>query len=154
MEIWWTLQTRDRTKNQSHYYNFTPCEFIIPALAVGLSLVSEKQQLSLSLLDSSQYSSLFQQCCILDDLDSSSDFQFLQSFFEAFRDRSKHRNCTITLMFHSVLALWQGPSICLSFHFFFFFYSLIHRDSKIHLTMFFLITLGPVFWPVLCDPFE
>ena len=45
-----------------------------------------------SLQDSSQYSGWSQQCCSLDGLYSSFDFQFLQSFFQAFRDYYKCTN--------------------------------------------------------------
>ena len=40
----------------------------------------------------SDYSSRFKQCFGLDGLDSSSDFQFLMSFFLVLGDRSKHAN--------------------------------------------------------------
>ena len=45
------------------------------------SLKSYWQQISTALQDSSQYSDRSQQCCSLDGLDSSSDFQLFQSSF-------------------------------------------------------------------------
>ena len=42
-------------------------EFFTPALADGLILKSEWQQVSLSAQDSSQHSGRSQQCCSLDD---------------------------------------------------------------------------------------
>ena len=54
-------------------------EFFTSALADGLSLEFEWQQVSSSLQDFSQYSGLSQQCCSLDGLQPSSDFQVLQS---------------------------------------------------------------------------
>ena len=44
----------------------------------------EWQQISLSHQDSSQYSGWSQYCCSFDGLDSSSDFQLLQFFYQAF----------------------------------------------------------------------
>ena len=51
---------------------FTPWKFFTSALADGLSLESEWQQVSSSLQDSSQYSGRSQQYCSLDCLHSSS----------------------------------------------------------------------------------
>ena len=48
------------------------CEFFTPALADGLSMEFEWQQISSSLQDSSQYFGRPQQCCGLDGLGSSS----------------------------------------------------------------------------------
>ena len=50
---------------------------ITSALADGLSLEFEWQQVSSSRQDSSQYSGRPQQCCSLDDLHSTSYFQVL-----------------------------------------------------------------------------
>ena len=51
----------------------------ITALADGILLEFEWQQVSSSPQDSSQYSGRSQQCCSLDGLHSSSNFQILQS---------------------------------------------------------------------------
>ena len=50
-------------------------DFFISAFADGLSLEFEWQQVSSSIQDSSQYSDRSQQCCSLDGLHSSSNFQ-------------------------------------------------------------------------------
>ena len=55
-----------------------PLVFFTLALADGLSLEFEWQQVSSSLQDSSQYSGHSQKCCSLDGLHSSSNFQVLQ----------------------------------------------------------------------------
>ena len=60
---------------------FTLLEFFTSALADGFSLMFEWQQVSKSLLDSSQYSSRSQQYCSLDGLHPSSNFQVLQSLY-------------------------------------------------------------------------
>ena len=60
---------------------FTPLKFFTSALADGLSLEFEWQQVSSSLQDSYQYSGCSQQCCNLDGLHSSSNFQIFQSLF-------------------------------------------------------------------------
>ena len=57
----------------------TPLEFFTSALADGLSLEFEWQQVSSSFQDSSQYFGHSQQHCSLDDFHSSSNFQVLQS---------------------------------------------------------------------------
>ena len=99
---------------------FVLCEFFTSVLADGLSLEFEWQQVSSGLQDSSQYSGWSQQCCSLVKLDSSLDFQYFQSPFQAFGDCSK---CTNYNWYHYhppvpqlFLVLWPGPSICLSFH--------------------------------------
>ena len=61
--------------------SFTPLEFFILALADGLSLEFEWQQISWSLRDSSQYSGRSQKCYSLEGLHSSSNFQVHQSLW-------------------------------------------------------------------------
>ena len=58
---------------------FTPLEFFTSVLADGFSLEFEWQQVSSSLQDSSQYSGRTQQCCRLDSLYPSANFQVLQA---------------------------------------------------------------------------
>ena len=58
---------------------FTPLEFFTSVLADGFSLEFEWQQVSSSLQDSSQYSGRPQQCCRLDSLHPSANFQVLQA---------------------------------------------------------------------------
>ena len=62
----------------TYYYHFF-IEFFTSSLADGLFLDFEWQLVSSRLQDSSQYSSRSQQCCNLDGLHSSSQFQVLQS---------------------------------------------------------------------------
>ena len=68
-----------RWSRVSIFISFTPWEFFTSALVDGLSLEFEWQQVSSSLQDSSQYSRHSQQCCHLDDLHSSANFQVRQS---------------------------------------------------------------------------
>ena len=70
---------------------FSPCtiEFFTPAWVDGYSLESERQQVSLSLQNSSQNSGLSQERCCLDGFDSSFDFKFFQSSYQTFKDHSK-----------------------------------------------------------------
>ena len=58
---------------------FTPLEFFTSVLADGFSLEFEWQQVSSSLQDSSPYSGRPQQCCRLDSLYPSTNFQVLQA---------------------------------------------------------------------------
>ena len=53
--------------------------FFTSVLADGFSLEFEWQQVSSSLQDSSQYSGRSQQCCRLDGLLSSANFEVLQT---------------------------------------------------------------------------
>ena len=62
-----------------YYYYFTPLEFFTSVLADGFSLEFEWQQVSSGLQDSSRYSGRLQQCCRLDSLYSSANFQVLQA---------------------------------------------------------------------------
>ena len=59
---------------------FTLLEFFTSVLADGFSLESEWQQVSSSLQDSSHDSGCSQQCCRLDSLYPSANFQVLQAF--------------------------------------------------------------------------
>ena len=59
----------------------TPLEFFTSILADGFSLEFEWQQVSSSLQDSSQYSGHPQQCCHLDSLYPSANFQVLQALY-------------------------------------------------------------------------
>ena len=61
--------------------SFTPLEFFTSVLADGFSLGFDWQQVSTSLQDSSQDSGRSQQCCHLDSLYPSANFQVLQVFF-------------------------------------------------------------------------
>ena len=65
-----------------------------------------------------QYSGWSQQCCSLDSLNSSSDFQILQSFFQACEDRSKCTNYNWYHYHHHVSSFFSYLPICL-FAFFF-----------------------------------
>ena len=74
-----------------HYY-FTPDEFFTPAITGGFLLEFEWQKVFLDLQDSSQYSRKSQQFCCLDNFNSSSDFQYLLSFFQPFGNLPKFIN--------------------------------------------------------------
>ena len=69
-----------------------PSTFFTPALADGLSLESEEQQVSSSLQDSSWYSVRFKQRCNLDGLHSFSDFYVFEPPYQASGDCSKRTN--------------------------------------------------------------
>ena len=60
--------------------SYTPLGFFTSALADGFSLESKWQQVSSSLQDSSLDFDCSQQCCRLDSLYSSANFQVLQAF--------------------------------------------------------------------------
>ena len=71
---------------------FLLLEFSIPALADGFSLEFEWQQVSSSLLDSSQYSGRSQQCYSFDGLHSSCYFKVLQSLYQTVGDCTERIN--------------------------------------------------------------
>ena len=90
-----------------------------PTLAVDLSLESKWLHVSLGLQDSSQYSNRPKQCCNLDGLGLSSDFQLLQPFtklLEIVPRAPITMGIAVTFMFFSSLAI----SKCLSPFFFLF----------------------------------
>ena len=73
-------------------------------LAGGFLLEFEWQQVSSSLQDSSQYSGRPQQCCRLDSLHPSANFQVLQAvqqFFSYCAQRTDHDWHNLYFMFHS-----------------------------------------------------
>ena len=77
------IVTSSLSRDQEIYYYYIiiiPVEFFTSVLADGFSLESEWQQVSSGLQDSSQYSACSQQCCHLDSLYPSSNFQVLQAF--------------------------------------------------------------------------
>ena len=78
---------------------FTPWEFFTSALANGLSLEPERQQVSSNLRVSSQYSGRSQQYCSLDRLQSTSYFQVLHSLHQSRGD------CNLHLLFCCVLPI-------------------------------------------------
>ena len=65
---------------QNLLLSFTPLGVFTSVLADGFSLESEWKQVSSGLQDSSQDSGCSQQCCILDSLYPSANFQVLQAF--------------------------------------------------------------------------
>ena len=112
-----------------------PREFFAPALADGLSLDSERQQVSYGLQDSSQYSGRFRNCCCLNGLDSFPDFLLFQFPFETFGNRSK---CANNNWYHRL-------------------FSLIAKSKYSSLFLFFVLFVFFVFvfcflWFSLCDP--
>ena len=82
---------------------------------------SEWQQVSSSLLDSTQYSDQPQQCCSLTDLGLSSDFQLFQLPYHAlefpFQALQLQWVSPSSLCFIAFEVLWQGLSTSISFHF-------------------------------------
>ena len=80
---------------------------------------------------------LFSVYCSLDDLNSSSDFQSLQFFFQVFWACSKQINYNCYHHYLHVpqifLVLWQGPTICL--YFLFHFQFVIRWNGKVQLTV-------------------
>ena len=88
-EVYWIIGLLYCNQTRFHLMQ-KKCFWLLPRLYNGISLELEWQQVSSSLQNSSQYPGRFQQCNSLDDLDSPSDFQFLQDSFRAFGDLSKH----------------------------------------------------------------
>ena len=73
-----------------YFHNFTPCELFTPALVSGLSLKSDSNSPQFSWTLLSILADLINTG--LDDLDSSTDFHFLQPLLQAFGDCSKRTN--------------------------------------------------------------
>ena len=144
--------------NYDYNYNYSLWVFT-PVLAGGLSLEFEWQQVSLGFQDSSQYSSRSQQCWSLKGLPSSSDFQFLQSFFQAFDDCFKHiiynwYHCYphIPLFFSSLAGSRYLFVLLLSFIFTLWLSECQNRlDGKFFFSC--KLTLALVFWLWLRDLF-
>ena len=135
--------------------------FFTPVLAGGFLLESEWQQVSSCLQDFSQYSSRSQQCCCLDGLNFSTDFQFLQSLLQAPGDRSEFTKYNLVSpslssskasFFFFFFFLFCGKiKVFVNLFTFFYFPSVVHRNGKIHKTanpLFFLCWLTPLIWPL------
>ena len=115
-----------KSHNYYYYYYSTPGESFIPALVGGISLESERQKIFSSHQDSSQYSSWSQHYYSLNDLDSSTDFQFLYSLLQTIMNRAKRTNYEL---FHSIF-------ICL------FFFSSLARSKYLSIySLSFIFTL-------------
>ena len=117
------------------YYYFTPYEFITSTFASSISQESEWQQVSPPFQDVSQYSGRSRKYWNLDGLDSSTDFQWFQSLFQAFQVPllqlvSPSSSCSTVLF----LVLLQDQSICQCFRFRLF-SLLAHWTCKIHLVI-------------------
>ena len=101
--------------------SLTPWEFFTSALADGLSLEFEWQQISSNIQDSSQYSVWSQWRCSLDCLHLSRYFQVLQSVYQSFSDSTKSTNYNwYNRHFHVpqfFSILWQGPGTFTSFRY-------------------------------------
>ena len=115
--------------------------FSSPATAEGLSLETERQQVSLGLLDF-YYSGWSQRCSTLGGLESSSNFQLFKPPFYAFRDCSKCANYKWYHCHPHVLHLSLFSSKVLVFVSFFAFFdlpSVVSWDGKVYYTASFLV---------------
>ena len=88
--LWSNFNLLHNSQLITNYY-FTPWQFFT-ALADDFLLECEWQQVSSSLLDSSQYSGRSQQWCSLDSLHPSRYFQVLQSLYQSTGDCIKNFN--------------------------------------------------------------
>ena len=113
-------------------YYFNICEFAIQDLTGGFSIDSELEKLKSDLQDSSKCLCLFQQCWVLDDLDSAPDLPFTLTLFSS----SKGFNYNL---YHSHFHVSQGffqfsgkvqVFICLLA--FFYLHYTIRENDKIH----------------------
>ena len=121
----------------------------------------EWQQVSSSLQDSSQYSSRSQQGCSLHGLHTSSYFQVFQPFCInplVTVPKAPITICiTITFMFHSFFfnSLAKVEVLILLFAFFWFF-SVVSRDSKVHesasIIIIIIIIIIITLWEFLTSP--
>ena len=126
------------------YPNFFLWEFFRAAYIGLLSLESKWQQVSSGLHDSSQYSDRSQQCCNLNGLNSSSDFQFLQSPLETVTSAPTTTGITVTIMFHSLFVcccffLVEGLFLFVCC---FFFRSLVKSTYLMIFSLSFIFTLS------------
>ena len=95
------------SRKVQNYYS-TPWEFFSSVLADGLSLEFERQQISSSLQDFSQYSCRSPQYCSLDCLHSSSYFQVPKSFYQTLVSVPRPTmtiGIAVTFMFHREVQL-------------------------------------------------
>ena len=117
-----------------YYYYFTLCEFFTPVLTGGFSMMSVWQQVSSSLvIILTDFNSTVVWIVSILSLTSSSSGQFQRIQLQML---SPLLPCPTTFY-----ALWQDPSICLSF--LFYFHSMVRWNDKIH-----LLTSNFILWSV------
>ena len=117
------------------YYHITPYDIFAQALADGLSLESQWQQVSLRLQDSFQYSGQSWQRCSLDNLCLFLNFQLFQFLKHAFGDSSKRANYYwYHRHIHVPLCLMFSSKVLVSVFLFVFFdfYTVVRRNGKVH----------------------
>ena len=125
--------------------------FFTPALADGFPLGSERQQVSLNLLDSSSYSGRSQQCCSFDGFYSSSSHctNLFGDCTECTSYNWYHRHFHIPFFFFSSLArsTYLSPfSLCFNL-------TLLTTIWQVILNFFGWISEGLAVWPRSGDPF-
>ena len=123
-------------------YYFTPWEFFTSALADGFPLEFEWQPVSSGREDSTQYSDWSKQCCSYDCLHRPRCFKLLQSLYQSFGDCTKITDYNwYNGHFHVPQFFVQFPrrvQIFIPLFPFLQFYSVVHRDSKVHNSVSFL----------------
>ena len=112
---------------------FTPWEFFTSALADGLSLNFEWQQVSSSLWDSSQYYGRSRQCSNLDGLHSSPFSCHFNNPLVTLPKAPITISMIVTFMFHSFSITLQGPDTYLFFFNFTFIIIIIYIKEKYHI---------------------
>ena len=117
------------------YYYFTLWEFFTSALADGFPLEFERQQVSSSLLDTSQYSGRSKKLYISDSLLPPRYFQVPHSWYQYFGDCTKSNNYNWYKRHFHDSQFFQSPSkvevlkpLFASFQL----YSVVCRDNKVH----------------------
>ena len=131
----WSPSTKGRQLYLLIIIIIIPWEFFPSVLVDGLSLEFEWQQVSSSILDTSQYSGKCQQCCSLDCLHSSCYFQALQSVYQFFGDCTKSTNPSWHNRYFHVRHFFQFSSkvVVLNLLFTFFqFYFVVSWNNKFH----------------------
>ena len=130
--LWTVLSTPPMQPSPSLLLLFTLLEFFTSVLADGLSLEFEWQQVSSSLQDSSRYSGRSQQCCHLDSLYPSTNFQVLQAFNNPLVIVPKATitiGTIVTFMFYSFFQFSSKVEVLILLFTFVQIYSVVCRDS-------------------------
>ena len=118
-----------------YYYYYYSLRVFFNNLANGVSLKFEWQQVSSCLQDSSQYSERSQQCCIRNGFHLSyyfQDFQFLYSYFGIVLSSPVTISITDTFMLQDFFHLSSKILLFISLFAFFYFYSVVCRNDKVH----------------------
>ena len=133
MDLYFLKDMNKNPQPDMHYH----CEFFILALAGDIFLESDRQQVSSGIQVSSQHSVELNNAVGLDSLDSSSDSNsssLLSKSLWTVPSTLTTNDINVTHIINSFFGSLARFKYSISRFAFFYFYSMVHQDVKIHKT--------------------